>query len=78
MDVLFFLKNRTRLIRQYYELVGGYRSCLASCVGIDCSHCPADLALIEQVVLARNRDQHPENITTTRVSHAEKDQQQTL
>lgn len=55
--------------------VGGYRACLASCGGIDWSQCPADLGIIEQVVLARNRDQHPENITSVRVTHAEKDRQ---
>src|SRR5690606_5787092 len=54
-------------------LVGGYRACLASRASIDWSHCPADLAIIEQVVLARNRDQHPESITTVRVTHAQKD-----
>lgn len=56
-------------------LVGGYRTCLAERMGIDWSCCPADLAIIEQVVLARNRDQHPESITTIRVVHAEKDWQ---
>ena len=56
-------------------LVGGYRACLAEQVGIEWSCCPADLAIIEQVVLARNRDQHPETITTIRVTHAEKDWQ---
>lgn len=54
-------------------LVGGYRACLAERAGVDWSCCPVDLDLIEQVVLARNRDQHPENITTIRVTHAEKD-----
>lgn len=54
-------------------LVGGYRTCLAARAGIDWSHCPADLAIIEQVVLARNRDQHPESLTTGRVTHAEQD-----
>ncbi len=56
-------------------IVGGYRACLASCAGIDWSQCPADLASIDQVVLARNRDQHPEAITSMRVTHAEKDWQ---
>jgi hypothetical protein len=56
-------------------LMGGYRSCLNQRAGIDWSCCPADLAIIEQVVLARNRDQHPENITTVRVAHAEQDWQ---
>jgi hypothetical protein len=56
-------------------LVGGYRACLAKRAGVDWSCCPADLTIIEQVVLARNRDQHPESITTVRVTHAEKDWQ---
>lgn len=56
-------------------IVGGYRACLASCAGIDWSQCPADLEIIEQVVLARNRDQHPESITSVRVAHAGKDRQ---
>lgn len=56
-------------------LVSGYRICLAERAGIDWSCCPADLAIIEQVVIARNRDQHPENITTVQVTHATKDWQ---
>ena len=56
-------------------IVGGYRACLASYAGIDWSQCPADLEIIEQVVLARNRDQHPQSITSVRVTHAEKDRQ---
>lgn len=59
-------------------IVGGYRACLASCAGMDWSQCPADLEIIEQVVLARNRDQHPESITTVRVTHTEKDRQRFL
>src|SRR6185437_7846144 len=35
-------------------LVGCYRACFGERVGIDWSSCPADLAIIEQVVLARN------------------------
>jgi len=54
-------------------LVGGYRTCLTARVGIDWSDCPAELAIIEQMVLARNRDQHPETITTVRVTHVNKD-----
>lgn len=56
-------------------IVGGYRACLTSCADIDWSQCPADLEIIEQVVLARNRDQHPESITSVRVTHTEKDRQ---
>lgn len=56
-------------------IVGGYRACLTSRADIDWSQCPADLEIIEQVVLARNRDQHPESITSVRVTHTEKDRQ---
>ncbi len=54
-------------------LVGGYRQCLAERLGLDWNACPADLAIIEQVVLARNRDQHPDSITSLRVTHADHD-----
>lgn len=42
---------------------------------MDWSQCPANLEIIEQVVLARNRDQHPEIITSVRMAPAEKDRQ---
>ena len=32
-----------------------------------------ELALVEQITLARNRDQHPDEIVTMRVSHARAD-----
>ncbi|HAL39092.1 MAG TPA: hypothetical protein DCP03_13690 [Polaromonas sp.] len=54
-------------------LIGGYRQCLAARLVLDWKECPADLAIIEQVVLARNRDQHPDSITTLRVTHADHD-----
>lgn len=56
-------------------LVGGYRTCFAKRLGIDWNSCPADLAIIEQAVLARNHDQHPEDITTVRVALAANDWQ---
>ena len=37
------------------------------------SVCPADLDVIEQIILAKNRDQHPEQITTMRVKHGTAD-----
>jgi hypothetical protein len=55
--------------------LGGYRACLAERVGIDWDLCPANLDIIEQVVMARNRDQHPESITTVRVTHSAQDRQ---
>lgn len=54
-------------------LISGYRQCLAARLALDWKDCPADLAIVEQVVLARNRDQHPDSITTLRVTHADQD-----
>ena len=51
----------------------GYRICFEEVVGRSWSDCPADLELLEQMVLARNRDQHPEQITTMQVSHGDRD-----
>ena len=47
----------------------GYLTCFEQVAGIVRKDCPADLDLIEQVILARNRDQHPEDITSMRVTH---------
>lgn len=38
--------------------LAGYRACFADAFGIDWAACPADLAVVEQVILARNRAQH--------------------
>ena len=38
--------------------LAGYRACFADAFGIDWAECPADLAVVEQVILARNRAQH--------------------
>lgn len=42
-------------------------------VDIDLDDCPSDLELIEQVVLARNRGQHPDHLTTLRTTHSKND-----
>lgn len=41
--------------------------------GVAFEACPADLKLIEESVLARNRVQHPENIVQIEVRHSKKD-----
>ncbi len=51
----------------------GYRTCFEEALGRTWSECPADLELLEQIILARNRDQHPEEITTMRVKHGKTD-----
>ena len=47
-------------------------------VGLDISTCPANLDLIEQILLVRNRVQHPKQLTTVNVSHSERDLKKTL
>jgi hypothetical protein len=54
-------------------LVQGYKECFSALPRVDWSTCPVELNLLEQVVLARNRDQHPENIWTLNVTHSERD-----
>lgn len=51
----------------------GYQICFGEVLGLSWNECPADLDLIEQITLARNRDQHPERISSMRVDHARKD-----
>jgi hypothetical protein len=54
-------------------LVQGYKECFSALPRVDWHSCPVELSLLEQIVLARNRDQHPDNIWTLNVTHAEKD-----
>lgn len=42
-------------------------------VGLDLKLCPANLELIEQAVLARNRGQHPEVLTMLQTTHSKSD-----
>lgn len=51
----------------------GYRYCFESITNRSWDECPADLELIEQITLARNRDQYPDDITTMMVGHSTKD-----
>ena len=51
----------------------GYRACFGEVLNPSWDDCPADVGLIEQITLARNRDQHPEHIFTMRVDHTRKD-----
>lgn len=51
----------------------GYQLCFGEVLGLSWDECPADLVLIEQIILARNRDQHPERISSMSVEHAPKD-----
>ena len=63
--------ERKRAFRNGY--LDGYRICFKAVLEQSWEDCPADLALVEQIALARNRDQHPDEIVTMRVSHARAD-----
>lgn len=49
--------------------LSGYLECFGEALGVAWKDCPADLSVLEQVILARNRSQHPESITSLDVSH---------
>ena len=51
----------------------GYKQLLGKRLSIEWSECPADFAVLEQVILARIRDQHPNSITRQSVSHRRED-----
>jgi hypothetical protein len=53
--------------------VVGYRAYWHQIFGIDFGDGPCDLKLIEEVVLARNRAQHPDNLVTTLPTYTEGD-----
>ncbi|KXU91076.1 hypothetical protein CI15_00310 [Paraburkholderia monticola] len=50
-----------------------YQNALGERAGIVWGDTPVHLDLIEQIVLARNRDQHPDNISALDVRHSEDD-----
>src|SRR6266853_4271565 len=53
--------------------INGYRVFFRNQLRIDWDKGPANLALLEEIVLARNRAQHNEDITTFRVEQSERD-----
>ncbi|MGO8170550.1 hypothetical protein ACC764_08560 [Rhizobium ruizarguesonis] len=52
-------------------LVAGYRGALSEVLSTDWSDCPADFAIIEQVVLARNSTQHMDDYSGFDAYHDE-------
>lgn len=50
----------------------GYREIFKE-IDLDMSACPANLDIVEQIPLVRNRIQHPEELTTVNVSHSKSD-----
>ena len=82
-SVQLFLKEWLRQVESWssvkievnFKKNGGLRQCseIFQELRMTPKQCPADIDLIEQVLLARNRVQHPEEITSFRVSHNEND-----
>ncbi|MBJ7415972.1 MAG: hypothetical protein JHC88_11070 [Niveispirillum sp.] len=66
-------ENREKAKAWKTGFTDGYLSELCDALSIDPNDCPADLAVIEQVFLARNRDQHPESIHSMNVTHSSSD-----
>jgi len=52
-----------------HGFVAAYMSVLGEILKTDWSDCPADLTVIEQIVLARNRGQHGADLTSFNVTH---------
>ena len=63
--------ERNRVFKKGF--LQGYRKCFEEVLGVSWDNCPADLELIEQITLARNRDQHPDEIASMRVRYAKND-----
>jgi hypothetical protein len=61
-----FEDERTAFKRGF---VAAYVGALGDILETDWSDCPADLAVIEQIVLARNRGQHGGDLTTFAITH---------
>jgi len=56
-----------------HGFLNGYKQLLAERLSIKWAECPADLAVLEQVILARNQDQHPDSITRQSVNYRRED-----
>ena len=51
------------------SFVRGYLACFAEVTGLDLANCPADIEVIEQIVLARNLDGHAGSLTSEAIHH---------
>lgn len=54
-------------------MIQGFRICFETIFIVPLDGFTVDLDLLKQIVLARNRDQHPDDLTTMRVAHPHKD-----
>ncbi len=64
-DQKYSRKHKRGWLHAYLEIIKE--------VGLNLEDCPSDLELIEQVVLARNRGQHPDCLTILSTTHSKRD-----
>ena len=68
------IKCQPHLKKEFKQgFLSGYKACFGRVLDVDWSKCPVDFDILEQVVLARNRGQHSENITDMSVNHSDND-----
>ena len=71
LGIKFEKDERKRIFRNGF--LRGYQTCFRKALGLSWDKCPADIDMIEQIILARNREQHPEHISSMKASHAPRD-----
>jgi hypothetical protein len=69
------LRPEDRRVLEKQGPLKGYKWIFGGRLGIEWADCPADFVVLEQIFLARNRDQHPDQITTQSVHHHRSDLQ---
>lgn len=65
----FSFDEQEKAVSKQQGFPAAYRLALSAILDTDWSDCPADFAIIEQVVLARNRGQHGEDISSFRSTY---------
>lgn len=68
----FQLSSDGRKIATQHGFVAAYRAALGERLNVDWSDCPVQLGIIEQVVLARNRAQHGDDLLILNPRHDSK------
>ncbi|MBW8639801.1 hypothetical protein K1W69_21585 [Hoeflea sp. WL0058] len=71
LDITWQDGERKKLFKNGF--LWGYIHAYTEVLGLNWDKCPADLDILEQVTLARNRDQHPETISKMDVDYAPAD-----
>jgi len=69
-DVIrFAFSNQEKRLFKELGFVGAYRAAFGDILDTDWSDCTVDFAVIEQVILVRNRAQHGSDLTSMRPQH---------